>query len=194
MDRVLRQVCAVIHGAYSPKQLAILMAALGAWFDYALLNWENDSLGLGVTEELIEHPAYTNLYKCEPDRLDLGAYGWNTNTESRKLMTARGKTHFEHTVRPVLNPYIPFYGEAANFQVPPGSVSKKPQAITGHDDTVMSYCGLVMTDLSMPDPVPPSRQHTMKPGEVSAAGLANIKSTSGYRAAAQRRAAATRNT
>lgn len=192
LDRVLRKVCAVVHGPYAPKELARMMMALGAWFDYAYLNWENNSLGLGVTEALIEHPAYTNVYKGDPDRLDLGAYGWNTNDSSRKVMTARGKTHFEHDTAPIRNPYIPFYGEAALFQVPPGK--SKPQAVNGHDDTVMSYCGLVVTDLSMPDPVPPTREHTMKPGEVSAAGLAKITTGSSYRDAVKRRSAATRNT
>ncbi len=189
LDRVLLKVAAVVHGPYSPKQLAQLMMALGAWFDYALLNWENDGLGLGLTEAFLEHPAYTNLYRNDPKSTELGAYGWNTNYESRKVMTARGKTHYEHTTSPIRNPYIPFYGETALFQVPPGK--SKPEAVTGHDDTVMSYCGLVVTHLSMPDPIAPRREHTMRPGEASLAGIANV--TTGYRAAVKKRGAAMRN-
>lgn len=183
LDRVLLRVVAVFHGQFAPRESADLAQALGAWFDYALINWENDGLGLGVTERLIEAPAYTNLYKCEPDRLDLGAYGWNTNTVTRKIMTARGKTYFEHPTAPIRTPFLQFYKEAALFQC--GVGKKKPEATTGHDDAVMSYCGLVVTHLSMPDPEPPKKEHTMKPGEASIAGMLGV--TKGYRAAAARR-------
>jgi hypothetical protein len=184
LDRHLLRIAAAFHGAYEPRVASRMMMTLGAWYDYAFLNWENDGLGLAVTEALIEGK-YTNLYKGEPDRVDLGAYGWYTGPESRSVMVTRGKTYFEHPRTPIRCPYVPFYGEAASFQVPPGK--SKPVAMSGHDDLVMAFCGVVMTHLAMPDIVRPRREHTMKPGEAAVSSLAGI--TQGYRQAAQRRAA-----
>lgn len=169
-----------------------MMMTLGVWFDYCLLNWENNAIGLGVTEVLCDAARpYGNVYKGEPNRTDLGAYGWVTTHETRKVMVATGKAYFEHERHPIRNPHTAFYGEAAAFQAPAGK-PEQPTAQSGHDDTVMAYCGLVMTHLSMPAPVPPANAHTMKPGEMSVRSLAGV--TKGYRAAAQRRTAGLSNT
>lgn len=191
LDRHLLTVVAVFHGAFSPKETAKMMMALGVWYDYCLLNWENNAIGLGVTEILCDAARpYGNVYKGEPERNDLGAYGWVTTPETRRNMCASGKTYFEHDRHPIRNPYLQFYVEAAAFQAP---IKKqdRPAAISGHDDAVMAFFGLVMTHLSMPAVEEPARAHTMKPGEANLRRLAGV--TSGYRAAAQKRAAALSN-
>lgn len=184
LDRHLRRYVAVVHGAYSPREIAQLAMDLGAYYDYAKINWENDGNGLGCTEVFIEY-GYANLFKNNPDGVTLSDYGWNTNAKTRPIMVANAKTDFEHGNSPIDIPYVAFYGEALAFQCPPGS--NRPEAISpAHDDLVMMYALGSVTDRSMalPEKI---EKIVMKPGAVSHASIS--KNLSKIRAAAKRRGA-----
>lgn len=185
-DRYLMKWVAVFHGALTPYQAAACLMGLGMYYDWALLAWENNSLGLGVTEYLLEH-SYPNLWKEYPDSTNVMDYGWHTGPESRKLMTGEAKILFEHPRQPMLMPYLPFYAEASAFQVPPGKT--KPEAITGaHDDLVMMYCIGAVVHKMMPEIVLPKSNRKAAPGEQSISALANFR-----RATRDRRTAGHRN-
>jgi hypothetical protein len=185
LDRFLLKWVAIFHGAYTPTEAAAMLYDLGVWYDMALLNWENNSLGLGVTEYLLdENHTYPNLYREDKDRFGVTDYGWLTGPESRRLMVGEGKVLFEHPRSMLAMPYIPFYGEAAAFQCPPGK--SRPEAVApSHDDIVMMYCIGAVTHKLM-DPV-----QIINPVRTAGPGQTSIHSLSGYRAAAKARRANT---
>jgi hypothetical protein len=191
LDRFLMKWVAVFHGPYTPRTGAEMLAKLGRFYNLAYLNWENDSLGIGVTEALLELK-YPNLHKNDPKGVDVSSYGWNTGPESRKEMLGEAKTYFDHPYTPINMPYLEFYTEAAAFQKPPGKPHAKPEAVGGaHDDLVMMYAiGTITHCKLMPPLIPLARTRQARPGEASIQQLAKVAPTGtggAYREAKRRR-------
>jgi hypothetical protein len=157
-----------------------MLSRLGLFFNLAYLNWENNSLGIGVTETLLELK-YPNLHRNDPKKTDVASYGWHTGPESRKEMLGEAKTYFDHPYTPINMPYLQFYDEAAAFQQPPGKPFAPPTAIGGaHDDLVLLYAiGTITHCKLMPAPVPLKDIRRALPGQASVKELAGV--TGSYR-------------
>jgi hypothetical protein len=195
-DRFLMKWVAVFHGAYPPRRAAEMLRKLGLYYFGALLCWENNSLGISVSEALLEWQ-YPNLFKLDPDRTDITAYGWHTGPESRKRMLGEAKVYFDHPYTPAHMPYIKFYDEAAAFQCPPGKPDRPEAQPPAHDDLVMMYAIGVMVHQSMAPLVPLVDVRQARPGEANLRELAQISGTrserGSYREAARKRRQGMRN-
>lgn len=189
-DRFLMKWVAIFHGAYSPRRAAEMLRKLGLYYYNAMLCWENNSLGISVTEALIEFK-YPNLFKMDPDRIDITAYGWHTGPESRKQMLGQAKVYFDHPYTPMHMPYLKFYDEAAAFQAPPGKPNQPIAQPPAHDDLIMMYAMGVMVHQAMPPLVMLKDVRIAQPGEASLRELAKLpgagSSRGSYREAARRR-------
>lgn len=189
LDRVLMKWVCIFHGPFTPRTAAEMLARMGRFYDTAYLNWENNSLGIGVTETLIELK-YPNLHKNDPEGVDVGSYGWHTGPESRKEMLGEAKTYFDHPYTSLLMPYLQFYDEAAAFQQPPGKPFAPPVAIgNAHDDLVLMYAIGTITHHRLLGAVSlRAAERRARPGEASVRELAKVApAKGGYRAAKLRR-------
>jgi hypothetical protein len=188
LDRHLMKWAAIFHGPYPPRRAAEMLRKLGLWYFTALLNWENNSLGISCTEALLELQ-YPNLFKMDPKRTDISAYGWHTGPESRKEILGLAKVAFDHPYSPIHMPYLKFYDEAAAFQCPPGKPDRPEAQPPAHDDLVMMYAIGAKTHQVMPALVPIAEVRKAQPGEASLLDLAQVQGPArgGYRDAVKRR-------
>lgn len=188
LDRYLQRFVAIFHGGIAPRRSAELLSLLGRWYGLPLLNWENDGLGISVTEALLDLK-YPNLYRANKERTDVMAYGWNTGGDSRRKMLGISKSYFDNAYSPISMPYLKFYDEAAAFQTPPGKQHAPPAAVGGaHDDLVMMYSiGCITHHELMPPLVPLIETRKARPGEASVKQLAATGQVGAYRQAVERR-------
>lgn len=187
LDRHLMKWAAIFHGPFPPRRAAEMLYRLGLYYYGALLNWENNSLGISCTETFLELN-YPNLFRLDPKRTDITAYGWHTGPESRKEILGQAKVSFDHPYSPIHMPYLKFYDEAAAFQAPPGKPDRPEALPPAHDDLVMMYAIGCKTHLVMPPLIPLQDVRVARPGEASLRELAQLGPSQGsYRAAAQRR-------
>jgi hypothetical protein len=196
LDRHLMKWVAIFHGHYAPRYAAEMLYKLGLYYYGALLNWENNSLGISVTETLLELH-YPRLFKADPDRMDITAYGWHTGPESRKQLVGEAKVYFDHPYTPIHMPYLKFYDEAAAFQAPPGKPESPIAQPPSHDDLIMMYGIGAKTHIAMPPLMLLVDVRQAQPGEASLRELAQISgstsSRGAYREAARKRREGMRN-
>ncbi len=87
---------AIIHGHIEPWELARQLAAVGKWYNQALIAVEVQSTGRAVQDYLIRVFQYPNLHvwRGRADTIRRPAaqlYGWETNVYSRPLLIEAGR-------------------------------------------------------------------------------------------------------
>ena len=140
--------CAEWWGHIDPYDLADITAALGIWYNEALLVVEENSMGSVVTKKLFRDTYYPNLYYREnraaaDDGVSDRRIGWHTSgsnkgdlvAELRKQIETYEKTSFTPHSERLVNECRTF---AAHLEK---QGHQRYSAQSGcHDDTVMAAC------------------------------------------------------
>jgi hypothetical protein len=131
-----KEIKAVYRGHCEPDEYALMVQALGKWYNTALLVIEFNKDGNWVNTE-IRNSNYPNIYvRTEIDDLTKEVtkhYGWITNKKNRDFMLGEGKKWFNAATnidcRLLLDEMFTFVRDKRG----------KPQAAAGkHDDVVMA--------------------------------------------------------
>lgn len=134
----MEQVCSV-HGHIPPHDFAILLGALGNWYNKAILAIEVYPNGFGVQDILIRSLHYANLHRWrgKPDKIKekstMRVYGWETNVWSRLLLVEAGQDAFNRNKVTLHED-----GLIEELLVFSKNDNGKYEAEEGHDDRVMA--------------------------------------------------------
>lgn len=163
-DRLKKLTVCVCHGHFGPKKTAALMLALGAWYDMALLAWENNNHGIGTTLEL-RRSSYPNLYAWHENPMNDLDFGWRTTEVTRRHGLEIFRSDFENQIDGWECPYSGFYKEARSFKSLPGR-KDRPEGVGEHDDCVMGEMIASAVSGGMPAPVRTKKALVYGPGTV----------------------------
>lgn len=133
----LEQVAA-IHGTIQPYDFAMLLNAVGVWYNKASLNIEVYPQGHAVQDVLIRHCLYPNLHRWrgKPDRVKMNParlFGWETNVWSRPLLIEAGQRAINRGLTTLREEGL--IDELTLFTK---TDDGKYEAEAGHDDRVMA--------------------------------------------------------
>lgn len=130
---------ASIHGSIAPWDFALMLNAMGLWYNKAIVAIEVNNIGHAVQDHMIRTHLYPNLHpwKGKPDRVHRGKaklWGWETNSYSRPLMIEAGRRVINHRLVTIHEDKL--FDELFDFS---RNDQGKYEAEAGHDDRVMAF-------------------------------------------------------
>ncbi|NBK24727.1 MAG: hypothetical protein EOM68_22215 [Spirochaetia bacterium] len=100
VDRIERQVVAMLHGHFDAYEYARMLVTMAKWYDKAKLaievnkyESETDDMGQAVIKRIIDEVKYSNMYKRravdEQTKRPTRKVGWHTNRETKQMIVDR---------------------------------------------------------------------------------------------------------
>lgn len=138
LDMASMEQVASVHGRIQYHEFAILLNALGRYYNTALLAIEVYPQGFTVQDKLLRNHHYPmlHMWKGKPDRVrhnQRSLYGWETNIWSRPLLIAAGQRALNHGLVTLHEDGL--LNELMRFSK---NDDGKYEAAVGHDDRVLA--------------------------------------------------------
>ena len=139
LDMATMEQVACIHGAIPPRDFALILNAVGRWYNNAVLAPEVNNHGHACLDHLIRTFNYPNLHQWRgrADRIKLTQsrfYGWETNSFSRPLLIEAGRRGIDSNLVTIHEAKL--LDELHDFS---RQDNGKYEATSGHDDRVIAF-------------------------------------------------------